>query len=178
MGIFQSKKKRELICCGLENSGKTTIINKLKPTKLQSDHLEPTVGYNLEKFTKGKVNFTVFDMGGAKKFRPLWSHYYQGVQGVIFVIDTSDKLRMVCVKDELKLLLEHKDLAGVPILFFANKNDVTGSLSPQECVEKLSLMELAHDRTFQIFPSDAKRGIGIQEGIEWLSTVIEKQDSS
>ena len=47
-------------------------------------------------------------MGGAKKFRPLWSHYYQGVQGVIFVIDTSDKLRMVCVKDELKLLLEHK----------------------------------------------------------------------
>ena len=76
----------------------------------QSDHLEPTVGYSVEKFTKGKVNFTVFDMGGAKNFRTLWAYYYQSVQGVIFVIDTSDKIRMVCVKDELKLLLQHKGM--------------------------------------------------------------------
>eukprot|EP01064_Diplonema_japonicum_P037105 TRINITY_DN8614_c0_g1_i4.p1 TRINITY_DN8614_c0_g1~~TRINITY_DN8614_c0_g1_i4.p1 ORF type:complete len:178 (+),score=7.67 TRINITY_DN8614_c0_g1_i4:50-583(+) len=176
MGIFQSKKKRDLICCGLDNSGKTTIINQLKPTKARTDHLEPTVGYSVEQFSKGKVNFTVFDMGGAKKFRQLWSHYYQTVQGVIFVIDTSDKIRMCCVKDELQILLEHKDLAGVPILFFANKMDVAGALSPQDVVEQLDLMEIAHDRTFQIFPSDARRGIGLQEGIEWISGVIEKRD--
>ncbi|KAJ9458663.1 ADP-ribosylation factor-like protein 6 [Diplonema papillatum] len=176
MGILQSKKKRDLICCGLDNSGKTTIINQLKPTKTRTEHLEPTVGYSVEQFSKGKVNFTVFDMGGAKQFRSLWTHYYQNVQGVIFVIDTSDKIRMVIVKDELKMLIEHKDLAGVPILFFANKIDIAGSLSPQDCVEQLGLMELLHDRTFQIFPSDARRGIGLQEGIEWLSSIVEKND--
>eukprot|EP01062_Namystynia_karyoxenos_P025427 TRINITY_DN20004_c0_g1_i1.p1 TRINITY_DN20004_c0_g1~~TRINITY_DN20004_c0_g1_i1.p1 ORF type:complete len:210 (+),score=89.36 TRINITY_DN20004_c0_g1_i1:96-632(+) len=174
MGIFQSKKKRELICCGLDNSGKSTIINQLKPTKLRSDHLEPTVGYSVEQFSKGKVNFTVFDMGGAKKFRSLWEHYYHNVQGVIFVIDTSDKIRMCLVKDELKMLLDHKELKGVPVLFFANKIDIAGSLPPEECVEQLSLMELCHDRPFNIFPSDARRGHGLQEGLEWLSQQIEK----
>eukprot|EP01063_Lacrimia_lanifica_P024352 TRINITY_DN32277_c0_g1_i1.p1 TRINITY_DN32277_c0_g1~~TRINITY_DN32277_c0_g1_i1.p1 ORF type:complete len:179 (+),score=68.97 TRINITY_DN32277_c0_g1_i1:147-683(+) len=176
MGIFQSKKKRELICCGLENSGKSTIINKLKPTKTQVDHLAPTVGYSVEQFTKGKVNFTVFDMGGAKNYRGLWAHHYANAQGVIFVIDTSDKIRMVCVKNELEMLLEHKDLAGVPILFFANKIDIAESLTPNDCVERLGLMELCHDRTFQIFPSDARKGIGIQEGIEWLSGKIADRD--
>jgi len=80
------------------------------------------------------------------------------------------------VKNELEMLLSHKDLAGVPILFFANKMDIAESLSPQDCVERLNLMELAHDRSFQIFPSDARKGIGIQEGIEWLSQAIERKD--
>lgn len=59
MGIFASKKKIDLIThmsvctCGLDNSGKSTIINKLKPTKLREDELAPTVGYQIEQFTRG-----------------------------------------------------------------------------------------------------------------------------
>eukprot|EP00755_Sulcionema_specki_P007721 Sspe_Gene.38981::Locus_18805_Transcript_1_1_Confidence_1.000_Length_1923::g.38981::m.38981/K07951/ARL6, BBS3; ADP-ribosylation factor-like protein 6 len=149
MGLFQSKKKRDIICCGLDASGKSTIINQLKPTSQRTEHVEATVGWSVEYFTKGKVNFKVFDMGGAKKFRALWEHYYH-VHGVIFVIDASDKVRMCIVKDELQMLCEHKDLKGVPILFFANKMDLVGAYTPQECVEKLGLMELCADRTFHI----------------------------
>ena len=109
MGLFQSKKKIDLITCGLDNSGKSTIINHLKPSKQKEEQLAPTVGYQVESFSKGvyfvlsscgaffahsffstqhrvhlfsgKVNFKVFDMGGAKKFRNLWEHYYHDVQG-------------------------------------------------------------------------------------------------
>jgi GTPase SAR1 family protein len=39
---------------GLDNSGKTTMLNKMKNVKLsESDNVTaPTVGYNVEKFNK------------------------------------------------------------------------------------------------------------------------------
>ena len=40
-------------------------------------------------------------MGGQSKIRPLWKHYYKGVGGVIFVVDSADKARLKEAKDEL-----------------------------------------------------------------------------
>eukprot|EP00670_Eutreptiella_braarudii_P006700 CAMPEP_0174288086 /NCGR_PEP_ID=MMETSP0809-20121228/19042_1 /TAXON_ID=73025 ORGANISM="Eutreptiella gymnastica-like, Strain CCMP1594" /NCGR_SAMPLE_ID=MMETSP0809 /ASSEMBLY_ACC=CAM_ASM_000658 /LENGTH=167 /DNA_ID=CAMNT_0015385023 /DNA_START=24 /DNA_END=524 /DNA_ORIENTATION=+ len=167
MGLFQSKKKIDLITCGLDNSGKSTIINHLKPSKQKEEQLAPTVGYQVESFSKGKVNFKVFDMGGAKKFRNLWEHYYHDVQGVIFVVDTADKIRIVLVKDELQMLIQNKDLKGVPILFFANKMDIAGALTPQEVAEQLDLAEVCTDRPHNIIASNALTGQGIEEGMNW-----------
>jgi len=172
MGIFQSKRKVNLVCCGLDNSGKSTIINQLKPTKLRTENIGATVGYQLEEFEKGNCCFKVFDMGGAKKFRALWELYYKEVDGVIFVIDSSDKIRMCLVKDELRMLLENKDLSMRPILFFANKMDIQGSRTPQEIVEDLELTECITDRNFNIFASNAKTGQGLEAGITWLSNIV------
>lgn len=176
MGLLQSKKKVDLITCGLDNSGKSTIINHLKPTKQKEDQLAPTVGYQVESFAKGKVNFKVFDMGGAKKFRNLWEHYYHDVQGVIFVIDTADKIRICLVKDELAMLIANKDLKGVPILFFANKMDVPGALTPAEVAEQLDLADVCQDRPHNIIASNALTGQGIEEGMNWLSGTVLKSE--
>lgn len=40
------------------------------------------------------LNFTVFDMSGAGRYRVLWEHYYREAQAVIFVLDSADKLRL------------------------------------------------------------------------------------
>jgi ADP-ribosylation factor-like protein 6 len=174
MGLFSSKEKLNIITCGLDNGGKSTIINALKPTSLKADNISATVGYQVEEFEKGKVCFKVFDMGGAKKFRSMWELYYRDVQGVIFVIDSSDKLRLVLVRDEIRLLMEHPDLKGVPILFFANKADLPGAKTPQELVDELGLSEMIIDRPYNIFASDARRGIGLEEGINWLTNKLIK----
>jgi ADP-ribosylation factor-like protein 6 len=174
MGLFSSKEKLNIITCGLDNGGKSTIINALKPTSLKSDNISATVGYQVEEFEKGKVSFKVFDMGGAKKFRAMWELYYRDVQGVIFVIDSADKLRLVLVREEIRMLLEHNDLKNVPILFFANKADLAGSKTPQELVDELGLAEMITDRPFNIFASDARRGVGIEEGINWLTGKLVK----
>ena len=58
----------------------------------------PTVGFNVEQFAKGSLDFTVFDMSGASKYRNLWEKYYSDAQAIVFVVDTSDKLRMCVVK--------------------------------------------------------------------------------
>lgn len=43
------------------------------------------------------VNFKVFDMSGAGRYRNLWEKYYRDAQGIIYVIDSADKIRM-CVQ--------------------------------------------------------------------------------
>jgi len=58
------------------------------------------------------VNFTAFDMSGHDRHRSLWEHYYKDCHGIIFIIDSSDKLRLVVVKEELDMLLQHPDVAG------------------------------------------------------------------
>jgi len=177
MGSSSTKHKMDLITCGLDNSGKSTIVNYLKPDKQKVDELAPTIGYQVEQFTKGKVAFKVFDMGGAKRFRDLWIHHLRDIQGIVFVIDSSDKVRLVLVKDELQILLESKEVKGVPILFFANKMDVAGSMTPPELIEFLNLAQQCSDRSFNIFASNALSGAGVDAGIKWLSDVILKRNS-
>ena len=82
-------------------------------------------------FPDRNVGFTAFDMSGQGRYRNLWEHYYKECQGIVFVVDSSDKMRMVVAKDELDMLLQHPDIRSrkIPILFFANKMDCRDSLS-------------------------------------------------
>uniref|UniRef100_A0A8B9W2P3 ARF like GTPase 6 n=1 Tax=Bos mutus grunniens TaxID=30521 RepID=A0A8B9W2P3_BOSMU len=107
-GLLGLKKKEvHVLCLGLDNSGKTTIINKLKPSNAQSQDIVPTIGFSIQKFKSSSLSFTVFDMSGQGRYRNLWEHYYKEGQAIIFVIDSSDKLRMVVAKEELRTLLNH-----------------------------------------------------------------------
>ena len=58
------------------------------------------------KLSDRNVGFTAFDMSGQGRYRNLWEHYYKECQGIVFVVDSSDKLRMVVAKDELDMLLQ------------------------------------------------------------------------
>jgi ADP-ribosylation factor-like protein 6 len=52
MGFGGSKvQKAQIIIVGLDNSGKSTMINKLKPDKYQQVDIAATVGFKVEKFT-------------------------------------------------------------------------------------------------------------------------------
>ena len=77
---------------GLDAAGKTTVLYKLKLNEMVST--TPTIGFNVETVTPVKnMSFTVWDVGGQDKIRPLWRHYFSGVQGLLYVVDSSDRLR-------------------------------------------------------------------------------------
>merc|ERR1711915_305409 len=90
------------------------------------------------------VGFTAFDMSGQGRYRNLWEHYYRDCQGIIFVVDSSDRLRMVVAKDELDMLLQHPDIQArkLPILFFANKMDMRDAMSSVKVSQTLGLERL------------------------------------
>ena len=62
------------------SAGKTTILYKVKLN--ENVCTIPTIGFNVETVspTKG-VTFTVWDVGGQDKLRPLWRHYFQNTEG-------------------------------------------------------------------------------------------------
>ncbi|CAM2118735.1 unnamed protein product [Caretta caretta] len=173
------KKEVHVLCLGLDNSGKTTIINKLKPSNAQTQDIVPTIGFSIEKFKTSSLSFTVFDMSGQGRYRNLWEHYYKEGQAIIFVIDSSDKLRMVVAKEELDTLLTHPDIKHrrIPILFFANKMDLRDAVSSVKVSQLLSL-ENIKDKPWHICASDALKGEGLQEGVDWLQDQITQSDPS
>jgi small GTP-binding protein len=69
------------------NDGKTTILYKLKLGETVTTI--PTIGFNVETVTYKGTNFTFWDVGGCDKIRPLWRHYYQGTDAIIFVVNSA-----------------------------------------------------------------------------------------
>lgn len=71
--------KMKILLIGLDNSGKTTILNVLKPGKTQLNTV-PTVGCATEQFAKAGIQFTAVDMSGQSKYRSLWEQYYEDTE--------------------------------------------------------------------------------------------------
>merc|ERR1712000_777604 len=97
------KRDMRILMVGLDAAGKTTILYKLELGEIVTTI--PTIGFNVETVEYKKINFTVWDVGGQDKIRPLWRHYYQNTQGLIFVVDSNDKDRVVEANEELQKML-------------------------------------------------------------------------
>nr|GMD19009.1 putative ADP-ribosylation factor [Ipomoea batatas] len=50
------------------------------------------------------------------KIRPLWRYYFQNTQGLIFVVDSNDKDRIVEARDELHRMLNEDELHDAVLL--------------------------------------------------------------
>lgn len=64
------------------------------------------------------------DVGGQDKIRPLWRHYYNGTQGLIFVVDCADRDRIDEARTELHRIVNDREMKDALILIFANKQDL------------------------------------------------------
>lgn len=81
-------------------------------------------GFNVETVEYKNIQFTVWDVGGQDKIRPLWRHYFQNTQGIIFVVDSNDRERVGEARDELQRMLNEDELRDALLLVFANKQDL------------------------------------------------------
>ncbi|KAK2191896.1 hypothetical protein NP493_43g05060 [Ridgeia piscesae] len=161
------KMEMRVVVLGLDHSGKTSILFRLK----LNDFIEtiPTIGFNVETVEFKNLKFTFWDVGGQKKLRPLWKHYYLNTQALVFVVDSSDRDRMNEAFNELAKLLQEKELQGASLLIFANKQDVEQCLSLEEMVEQFNLFKLCCNRCWHIQACDTSTGAGLFDGLEWLS---------
>ena len=146
----------------------------------------------------------VWDVGGQDKIRPLWRHYYQNTQGVIFVVDSNDRDRIDdtagyehSAKDELARMLAEDELRDAVLLVFANKQDLPNAMKVQEVTERLGLNKLrnrqwyairtnvslvvCHSPGFRVLfcryiqGASAPTGDGLYEGLDWLSNTLSKR---
>lgn len=62
-------------------------------------------------------------------------------------------------------------MKGVPLLVFANKQDLVGAMSADEIADELNLVAI-RDRPWQIQACSAKQATGLSEGMEWLMKMV------
>ena len=148
-----------------------TILYKLKLGEIVTTI--PTIGFNVETVEYKNIRFTVWDVGGQDKIRPLWRHYFVNTQGLIFVVDSNDRERMSEAKEELQKMLEEDELRDAVLLVFANKQDLPNALSVSQIQEQLGLHNL-RNKTWYIQSTCAMQGTGLYEGLDWLSNELSK----
>lgn len=170
--VTQASSLSLTISVGLDAAGKTTILYKLKLGEIVTTI--PTIGFNVETVEYKNICFTVWDVGGQDKIRPLWRHYFQNTQGLIFVVDSNDRERVQESADELQKMLQEDELRDAVLLVFANKQDMPNAMAVSELTDKLGLQTL-RSRTWYVQATCATQGTGLYDGLDWLSHELSKR---
>merc|ERR1712129_344508 len=163
------KTEMRILMVGLDAAGKTTILYKLKLGEVVTTI--PTIGFNVETVEYKNLSFTVWDVGGQDKIRPLWRHYYQGTNGLIYVVDSNDRDRVEDAREELTKMLAEDEMRDAALLVFANKQDLPNAMTAAEVTQKLGLQEM-RNRQWYIQSACATTGDGLYEGLDWLSRTL------
>ena len=136
--------------------------------------------------------FTFWESGGDDKIRNLWyavppnvrsacatltslrprRHHYEGLDCLIYVVDSSDHKRVEENKNELWMMLSSEDLKDVMLLVIANKQDKAEAMSSAEIAETLKLHNIP-DRKWFIQGTCATTGDGIFTALDWLQFQLE-----
>ncbi|XP_022167021.1 E3 ubiquitin-protein ligase TRIM23-like [Myzus persicae] len=161
------KMEIRVVTLGLDGAGKTSVLFKLKQNEFMT--MIPTLGFNVETVDYKNMKFTIWDVGGQPKLRPLWKHYYLNTQAVVFVIDSSDQQRLLESSNELSKLMTEKELKDAALLILANKQDIHGCVTIETITELFGLYKLCCGRSWHIQACDAQSGAGLHDGLDWLA---------
>ena len=175
-----------MLFIGLDASGRTTALYRLKLGEIVTTI--PTIGFNVETVDYGDTSFTIWDVGGCDRIRPLWRHYYQSTQAVIYCVDSNDRERMTpqpgddetsymykygSARNLFMQTLDEDELKNAVVLVLANKQDLPGACSVEEVAQAMGV-EGYRQRGVSIvcMGSCATSGDGLLDALDWLSSAI------
>jgi GTP-binding protein SAR1 len=175
-----SKKNAKILFLGLDNAGKTTLLRRLKDDRMVQH--DPTVHAHAEELVLGGVRFKAYDLGGHQAARKTWKNYFPTVNGVIYMVDASDKERFDESKKELDGILSTPELAKVPIVILGNKIDKKEACSEDDIRNVMGLATKTQfgtqkineidGRPVEVFMCSVAKKMGYAEGFRWLSQFL------
>uniref|UniRef100_A0A8C0FRA1 ADP-ribosylation factor-like protein 3 n=1 Tax=Bubo bubo TaxID=30461 RepID=A0A8C0FRA1_BUBBB len=147
------EQELRIVLLGLDNAGKTTLLKCLASEEVST--ITPTQGFNIKSIHSHGFKLNVWDIGGQRSIRPYWRKYLGSTDLLV------SGAAMVVSWQELAELTEEESLTGVPLLVFANKQDLLTAAPAAEIAEGLSL-HTYRDREWQIQACSALSGEGVQ----------------
>ena len=135
----------------------------------------PTVGFNVETIKYKNIEFGTWDVGGQKRIRQLWHHYYPGTHAIVFVIDANDPDRLEEAKQEISYLMQQDVMRDVSLLVYANKQDLPNCMPTADLARRLELSKICGgSKNWYIQGAVATSGQGLYEGLDWLCESVNK----
>ncbi|MHA1650874.1 MAG: ADP-ribosylation factor-like protein [Candidatus Helarchaeota archaeon] len=87
---------KKILIVGLDQAGKTSILNILQEKYNKMDNIKPTVGIERDEITVFGFPIVTWDLGGQEKFRKDYlknSKYFENTDSLFFVIDAVNSSR-------------------------------------------------------------------------------------
>ncbi|EUB60404.1 ADP-ribosylation factor-like protein 2 [Echinococcus granulosus] len=150
---------------GLDNAGKTTIVKKFNGEDIST--IAPTLGFSIHTLEYMGYRLNAWDVGGQHSLRSYWRNYFETTDALIWVVDSSDRLRLDDCREELNKLLVEERLVGATLLVLANKQDLQGALKPAEIAEALNLRDITTHH-WSIYGCSAVTGENLLNSVAWL----------
>eukprot|EP01129_Flabellula_baltica_P004764 TRINITY_DN1685_c0_g1_i1.p1 TRINITY_DN1685_c0_g1~~TRINITY_DN1685_c0_g1_i1.p1 ORF type:complete len:185 (+),score=38.24 TRINITY_DN1685_c0_g1_i1:99-653(+) len=163
--IKQNEREMRILLLGLDNAGKTTFVKYINGQDVH--HVSPTLGFQISSFLYQEKKLNIWDIGGQRSIRAYWKNYFEETDGIIWVVDSADPVRLEDCRIELSKVLGEEKLAGASLLILANKQDIPGALSVGEIYEALDLGSIT-TRNTHVIASSAITGEGLESGINWI----------
>jgi ADP-ribosylation factor related protein 1 len=204
-----AKEEARILMIGPDRAGKTSLLERWKDmaagkciggavpdTAAYSAKKKPipTVGLNLARLKmEGDLPTVIWDLGGQKSLRALWSHYYPNCSCVVFVIDGTDPVRWGDVTDLLHTLFTLPALERKPFVILINKCDLLGCADEKEVMRALRLEALIDavaawnqftipatvsqthglgSHPFRIFRCSSATGEGLVDAVRWMHSFL------
>ncbi|MHA1211521.1 MAG: ADP-ribosylation factor-like protein [Candidatus Heimdallarchaeota archaeon] len=158
-GDNNNENKKTVAIVGLDGAGKTTIVNRL----LKSE------------FNHRSLEFVVYDLGGQTPLREtLWEKFVSSADGLVFVLDSTDKERFNLASHEFNNALSYNKTA--PVLFLSNKIDLELAASSEEVMKVIDFGALTRiQRSYSFARCSALTGELLFESWDWLTLQLSKE---
>ncbi|KAH0791419.1 GTP-binding protein SAR1b-like isoform X2 [Histomonas meleagridis] len=172
-------KSGKLLFLGLDDAGKTTLMQMLKTGKFMQ--YDQTKTYTVENLTIEKISFSAYDLGGHEIARESWEQYYMDVSAIVFIVDAANPARFAEAKAEFDKLLSNETIRNTPILVLGNKIDKDGAVSDIELANALGIYNQTPEnvtsvppgvRPIRLFMCSIKRKSGFAPGFKWVAKFI------
>ncbi|MCI4388572.1 hypothetical protein PGIGA_G00087530 [Pangasianodon gigas] len=165
----------DVVCIGLTGSGKTSLLSRL--CSEATDTIVPTTGFSIKAVPFQNAILNVKELGGADSIKKYWSRYYQGSQGVVFVLDSaSSDEDLEAARTELHSALQHPQLCTLPFLILANQQDKPAARSVHEIKKYFELEPLARGKSWLLEGSTVDNMDAVKESFSQLIHLLEEKD--
>lgn len=150
---------------GLDSAGKSALVHRITYGNVVDT--VPTCGFNI---TSAKIHHShvqLADVCGQDSIRQLWSVMYHAADGVIYVIDGTDPVRIPLALEELNKVMKYPSLELKPFLILVNKHD------EKDAVECATLKHQIEGNNWRAFDVSVKTGHGVNEALTWFDANLE-----
>eukprot|EP01113_Clastostelium_recurvatum_P011020 TRINITY_DN1554_c0_g1_i2.p1 TRINITY_DN1554_c0_g1~~TRINITY_DN1554_c0_g1_i2.p1 ORF type:complete len:243 (+),score=25.35 TRINITY_DN1554_c0_g1_i2:96-731(+) len=173
---FGGSHDRRILLVGFDSVGKSSILRLLDLGDIVPS--VPWIGTSIETVSCGRTDIISICLGGQDRMiRRVFFTLH--TSGVIFVIDSNDRERMQEAREGITKIMEEEAMATVPLLIYANKQDLPNALTPEELVNELGLSSLSSSHLWHLQPCSAFEGeqSTLWKGLQWMKEAMDSPPS-
>lgn len=168
--VFTKERTANIFIFGLDNAGKTTIINRLKQNIFTNPI--PTTNINIVRLLFDNLSLTAYDAAGQQIYRKIWETHLKNQDGLVFILDISDGKRFPEATSELLRISNMPQVKSLPLLILFNKVDKK-KIPLETLIQSIELKKIQNNkRKIKTFYTSAKNNEGIDEAFNWLAIQI------